>query len=178
MKIMKTLMVSLVLVLSFTQCSDTETLPSVPLNAETDSELGFEHLGNESHDKLENRQAGNKIGLQSNCFLSNNFTAFLFTTQGTRILPSQVQPNTQYIVRVRLTIPSTPCCQNPAYCFNQSFGFSGNPTDAIGGNADMWIRTDSNLIPGFGIIGVVQAIGCGGPFCGDPGVDQLVMRVE
>lgn len=165
---MKVLIVSILLVFGFTQCSETEPGSSLP---ETLTPAVMNPVGlNESVDKFSSLLVKNKISEQSGCFLSNNFTATLFTTGGARIFPSQVQPNTQYIVRVRLTIPSTPCCQNPAYCFNTAIGFSGFSNDAPGGNTDLRITTDSSLIPGIGIIGVVQAIGCGQPLCGDTGM--------
>lgn len=174
---MKVLLVSALIIFVFIRCGgDKVELPLAGILAEGMSEMSSYHNDhNESFDSSKEDMA-----VQSGCFLSNNFTATLFTTQGHRIRPSHVQPNTQYIVRVRLTIPNRPCCQNPAYCFNTAIGFTGDPPrDSNSGDLDFRIITDSSIIPGVGIIGIVQAIGCDdGPRCGASGSSNNVRPIE
>lgn len=158
-KIMKTLIVLMFVLVGFTQCGETEEV-----NPQMDS-MSASVLDVANYSKYDGAANG-----RSSCFLTNDFTARLYTTSGARILPANVQPNTNYSIRVRVN-GSYVCCENPSYCITSPFGFSitsGNPKDAINGDVDFTIRTNAALVPGIGIIGIVQAVGCNGTLpCGD-----------
>lgn len=165
---MKTLIVLMFVLVGFTQCGETEVV-SPQIDAMSASLLPA--LAGDYDDK-----GLNINGRFSNCFLTNDFTARLYTTSGVRILPASLQPNTTYTVRVRVN-GSYVCCENPAYCVTSPFGFtitSGNQKDATDGNVDFTIRTNATLVPGLGIIDIVQAIGCDGSLsCGNPSATSV-----
>ncbi len=162
---MKTLMITVVMIVGLNSCEvPGESISGLGMVSTSSLDLIGPNEGaldKNTIEKIEN------IGesLQSGCFFTNRFSAELFTVFGSRILASNVQTDTEYIVRVRLDRRNVPCCYNVAYCVTGEFGFrviSKNPADSDSGNHDFRIRTGSALIPGQGIIGIVRPIGCNG----------------
>lgn len=85
---------------------------------------------------------------------SSSYSALLFTVGGVKISPANVQPNTQYDIRIVYS-GTYVSPLNAAYCIVFSSGFNSQQCrDAGSGNATIRITTSSSLPP-FGIVGAV-----------------------
>ena len=104
--------------------------------------------------------------ISSTCdFQSGDFTAELYTLSGTKISKTQVQPNTEYDIRINYTgnyvYPT-----NSAYCVVVNVGFARKCIDAGNGNATIRIKTDPTLDWGFhGAIGPTNPQGNSASSC-------------
>ncbi|MBK6266030.1 hypothetical protein JKA74_13385 [Marivirga sp. S37H4] len=96
---------------------------------------------------------------------SGDFTAQLYTLSGTKISTSQVQPNTEYDIRINYT-GSWTYPTNAAYCVVVNVGFARKCIDAGNGNATIRIKTDPSLSYGFhGAIGPTNPDGNSASSC-------------